>query len=106
MNNDTNDYYLYHGKIYHCSDCTTEAELYSADSSYGYGKTLFFLDKLEGGNYVNADDCVKVKAPDFSLWQRLLIWFYEVRQKIQDLRRPKYDDDYFDDYVPFDDCEF
>jgi hypothetical protein len=44
--NNTSDYYLYQGKIYHCSDCTTEAELYGADCSYGYGKTLLFLDEL------------------------------------------------------------
>jgi hypothetical protein len=103
--NNTNDYYLYQGNVYHCSECTTEAELYGADSSWGYGKTLLFLDEL--GEYVDANDCVSI-TPDF--WQRLQIWFYSVvailKAKIKDLRRPKYDDDYFDDYVPFDDCEF
>ncbi len=40
------------GKIYQCSDVTAEAELYGADSSYGYGKTLLFLDEI--GEYVDA----------------------------------------------------
>ena len=73
MNNDTNNYYLYQGKRYHCSDCTTEAELYSADSSYGYGKTLLFLDEL--GEYVDANDCVQV-APNF--WQHFEFWVCSV----------------------------
>ena len=54
--NDTNDYYLYQGNVYHCSECTTEAEMYGSDCFYGYGKTLLFLDGL---GYVDADDCVK-----------------------------------------------
>lgn len=54
--------YLYKGRIYNCSEITTEGELYGADCSYGYGKTLLFLDELEGGNYVNADDCVQVSG--------------------------------------------
>lgn len=105
---DTNEYYLYQGNVYHCSECTTEAEMYGADCFYGYGKTLLFLDELEGGNYVNADDCVKVKAPDFTIWQRLRIWFHDdvylkairTKNKFKDLFRTKYDD------IPFDDCEF
>lgn len=60
-----NNHYLYQGKIYNCSEVTTEAELYGAECFYGYGKTLLFLDELEGGNYVNADDCVQV-APQLS----------------------------------------
>jgi hypothetical protein len=105
MNNDSNNYYLYQGKIYQCSDVTAEAELYGADSSYGYGKTLLFLDEI--GEYVDANDCVQV-APNF--WQHFEFWVCSVvaslNAKIQDLRRPKYDDAPFDDYVPFDDCEF
>ena len=101
--NDTNDYYLYQGKIYHCSECTTEAEMYGADTSYGYGKTLLFLDGL--GNYVDANDCLQV-APNF--WQHLRFWICQnvcskladVRDKFQDLRRPKCVD------VPFEDWEF
>jgi hypothetical protein len=54
--------YLYQGKIYTCSEVTTEGELYGADTSWGCGKTLLFLDELEGGNYVNADDCVQVSV--------------------------------------------
>jgi hypothetical protein len=107
--NNTNDYYLYQGNVYHCSDCTTEAELYGADSSYGYGKTLLFLDEL--GSYVDANDCLQV-APNF--WKHLRFWICQnvcskladIKYKIQDLRRPKYDDVPFDDYVPFDDEEF
>jgi hypothetical protein len=107
--NDTNNYYLYQGKIYHCSEVTAEAELYGADSSYGYGKTLLFLDEI--GEYVDANDCVQV-APNF--WQHFKFWVFEnvwmkafyAKEKFLDRFRPKCDDIPFDDYVPFDDCEF
>ena len=110
MNNTNNEYYLYQGNVYHCSECTTEAEMYGADCFYGYGKTLLFLDEL--GNYVDVDDCVKVESPNF--WQRLRFWIFvnvwlkaiRAKRKFKDLFRTKYDDVPFDDYVPFDDCEF
>jgi hypothetical protein len=102
----TNEYYLYQGNVYHCSECTTEGELVG---HYG-GTCLLFLDEL--GNYVDANDCVKVESPN--LWQRLRFWIFanvwlkaiRAKHKFKDLFRPKYDDVPFDDYVPFDDCEF
>lgn len=80
------NYYLYKGKIYHCSEATTEAELYGADCSYGYGDCLFFLDEL--GNYVKANDCLQV-SPNF--FTHLKFWLFEnvylkligVKNKIQ-----------------------
>lgn len=100
------EYYLYQGNVYHCSECTTEGELVG---HYG-GDCYLFLDEL--GNYVLANDCVKVESPNF--WQRLRFWIFVnvwlkaicTKNKFKDLFRTKYDDVPFDDYVPFDDCEF
>ena len=100
--NDTNDYYLYKGNVYHCSECTTVG--------YYGGDCYLFLDEL--GEYVFANDCVKVETPNF--WQRLRFWTFanvylktiRAKNKFKDLFRTKYDDIPFDDYVPFDDCEF
>ena len=86
---------------------------------YGYGKALLFLDELEGGNYVNADDCVKV-APNF--WQHFKFWVFEnvwlnligFKNELFDFLTGKRCDVYSDydsadsdnAYMPFDDCEF
>ena len=42
MNDTNNDYYLYQGKIYHCSECTTEAEVYGADCFMAMVKPSYF----------------------------------------------------------------
>jgi hypothetical protein len=50
-------FYFYRGRIDHCSEQTTEAELYCADC-YGSGSTLLYLDNL--GNYVGKEDCLMI----------------------------------------------
>lgn len=114
MNDTNNDYYLYQGKIYHCSECTTEGELVG---HYG-GDCYLFLDEL--GNYVLANDCVKVESPNF--WQHFKFWVFEnvwlnligFKNELFDFLTGKRCDVYSDydsadsdnAYMPFDDCEF
>lgn len=85
-----NNRYLYQGKIYNCSEVTTEAELYGANCSYGYGKTLLFLDELEGGNYVDANDCLQV-SPNFFLHLRfwILTRIFNLKANVLALFQPK-----------------
>lgn len=69
------DYYLYRGKAYHCSEITTEGELYGADCSYGSGDTLLLLDEL---GYVSSNDCVPISE---SIWCRFMDWIKSLGRK-------------------------
>lgn len=55
-------FYFYRGRIEHCSECTTEADLYCAESCYGTGSTLLYLDNL--GHHVGEEDCLMIR-PSF-----------------------------------------
>ena len=63
MNTAADFFCLHDGKTYHCSEVTTEAYLNCAETCYGHGATLFMLDELEGGQYVKAEDCLKLPTP-------------------------------------------
>jgi len=77
---------LYNCKIYHCSEVTTEASLYCAITDYGHGATLFFLDELDCGQYVDANDCLQV-SPNFFLHLRhwVLVKFFTLKLKVENL---------------------
>lgn len=74
---------LYEGSRHHCSEVTTEAELNGESPSYGRGKTLYYLNGLDGGNYVPS------------------VWITELTDSIELTDRNKTMEDFNDESTKF-----